>query len=372
LDSKSYNILAINWQDIRNPYAGGAEVHFHEIFKRVAAAGHRVTLLCCGYPGAPPEEEIDGIHIMRCGSRNFFNWSVPFAYRRLAAENRFDVVIDDLNKIPFFTPWYVREPLLGLIHHFFGKSIYLETNWLAASYVYSAERLAACCYRRTPFAAVSTSTADELRRCGHQSWIEILSNAVDLSAYREQSSAKSREPLLGYLGRLKKYKSVDHVIQALPAVLQRHAAARLLIIGDGDDRPRLETLVRQLGLASHVTFTGHVSHEQKVAYLNQLWIAVNPSPKEGWGLTVIEANACGVPVLAADSPGLRDSVQDGITGLLYPYGDLHRMAEAISDFLADVPGQQRYRMGALAWAGTFTWDASAQKAIEIINRVIHQ
>ncbi len=371
MTSQSYNILVINWQDIRNPNSGGAEVHFHEIFKRVAAAGHRVTLLCCGFPGAAQEEYLDGIRIVRRGSRNLFNFSVPAAYRRLTGQNRYDVVIDDLNKIPFFTPWFVREPLLGLIHHFFGKSIYLETNWPAASYVYYTERLATWCYRHTPFAAVSASTAEELRQSGHRSWIEILSNAVDINAYRENAAAKSPQPLLGYLGRLKKYKSVDHVIAALPAVLQRHPAAKLLIIGDGDDRPRLEALVRKMDLAEKVTFTGHVTHAQKIAYLNQLWLAVNPSPKEGWGLTVIEANACGVPVIAADSPGLRDSVQDGKTGILYPYADLAQLSDAIINFITDLPGQQKYRAGALAWARTLTWEASAQKAIEIITRVLH-
>ena len=183
-------ILAINWQDIRNPAGGGAEVHFHEIFKRVAATGAAVTLLCSGFAGAPEHEVIDGIEIVRRGSRNWFNWAVPAAYQALRRKRRFDVVIDDLNKIPFFTPWYVQEPILAVLHHFFGKSIYLETNWLAASYVYYAERMVPRVYRRVPFAAVSQSTADELARLGHTSWIDLLPNAVEEAAYPCTSEQK--------------------------------------------------------------------------------------------------------------------------------------------------------------------------------------
>lgn len=372
LTQRKYNILAINWQDIRNPLGGGAEVHFHEIFKRVAALGHSVTLLCCRFPGALPDEELDGIRIVRRGGRSWFNLVVPMAYAALARRHRYDIVIDDLNKIPFFTPLYVKEPLLALIHHFFGRSIYLQTNRLAAGYVYYSEKLVPHVYRRTPFAAVSNSTALELSAAGHQSWIELLPNAVDGNAYRPDPAGRSQEPLIGYLGRLKKYKSVDHLLHAFAVVLAKEPRARLLIIGDGDDRDRLQKAGRDLGLADRITFTGHVTQEEKNRYLNQLWLAVNPSPKEGWGLTVIEANACGVPVVAADVPGLRDSVVHERTGLLYPYGDTTAMTAAIHSLLAN--NERRRLMGeeALAWAAEFTWERSAQKAVEIIDRAITQ
>jgi len=370
-EAKRYHILIINWQDIRNPFGGGAEVHLHEIFKRVAAAGHRVTLLCSGFAGAPSREQIDGLEVVRKGSRKWFNYFVPAAYRALAAKNQFAVVVDDLNKIPFYTPWFVREPILALVHHFFGKSIYRETNWPAASYVYCSERLVPVVYRRTPFAAVSQSTADELRRSGHESWIELLPNAVDMSQYRSEVGRKSPAPLIGYLGRLKKYKCVDHILRALPLVLQQRPDARLFIVGEGDHRPALEALAGELGIGGAVTFTGQVSHEEKVNWLNRAWVAVNHSPKEGWGLTVIEANACGVPVVAADSPGLRDSVVDGKTGRLYPFGDIDRLSQTMVDFLSDPSLRADCGREALAWARTFTWEASAQKALMIIDRVVH-
>ena len=121
------NILLINWQDIKNPLGGGAEVHAHEIFRRIAAAGHSVTQLSCSFPGAESEELIDGIRVIRNGSRSLFNFAVPAAYRALCKEQKFDVVIDDINKIPFYTPVFVRKPIVAILHHLFGQSNHLET-----------------------------------------------------------------------------------------------------------------------------------------------------------------------------------------------------------------------------------------------------
>lgn len=364
---KPLRILVINWQDIRNPLSGGAEVHFHEIFRRVAAMGHPVTLLCSAFAGAAPEEEIDGIRIVRSGSRNFFNFSVPAAYRRLRRRQTFDVVIDDLNKIPFFTPCFVREPLLTIVHHLFGRSIYLEASLLPASYVYWSERLALRIYRRTPFAVVSESTRAELRQLGITSPIELLPNAVDHDRYGVAPAERSPEPLICHLGRLKRYKSVEHLLRALPLVHAVLPATRLVIVGEGDHRPALEALAGELGIREAVRFTGQVSHEEKVCWLNRAWVAVNPSPKEGWGLTVIEANACGVPVVAADSPGLRDSVQDHETGLLYPYGEIETLAAGLITLLRDRELRERMGEAARRWAGAFSWDESARKALAILT-----
>ena len=119
-----FNILVINWQDITNPLGGGAEVHLHEIFRRIVKNGHKVTLLCSKYIGSLDEEIVDGIRILRRGNRNTFNFTVPGVYRELIQENDFDIVFDDINKIPFFTPLFVKKPLVAIVHHFFGKTIF--------------------------------------------------------------------------------------------------------------------------------------------------------------------------------------------------------------------------------------------------------
>jgi len=233
-----------------------------------------------------------------------------------------------------------------------------------------SEKLVPIIYKKIPFAVVSESTRQELLQQSVRSQIELVPNAVDPAFYGYISLLRSKKPLVGYLGRIKKYKSVDHLLLAMPAVLSAVPDARLIIIGDGDYRKNLQDLAYTLGIQEKVHFTGHVSHEEKVKLLNSLWLAVNPSPKEGWGLTVIEANACGVPVIAADSPGLRDSVVHEETGILYPYGNIQLLAKQVVKLLNNQEKQRLFSKNSLNWVNNFSWDESATKIIDIIKAAI--
>ena len=130
-------ILLINWRDIRNPRSGGAEVHLHEIFSRIAGQGYDVTLLSCKFSGAKTTENIDGIEVMRYGGESTFNLTVPWFLRKHLAHRVFDIIIEDINKIPFLLPWVFKEPpVMVLLHHLFGRVFYRETNPVFATYLY--------------------------------------------------------------------------------------------------------------------------------------------------------------------------------------------------------------------------------------------
>ncbi|HCA78935.1 MAG TPA: hypothetical protein DEP53_04300 [Bacteroidetes bacterium] len=366
-------ILVLNWQDIQNPLGGGAEVHFHEIFKRIAAKGHSVTLYCSGFPGAPNREEIDGIKVIREGGRYLFNFHVPGRYFSEFRQEHFDVIVDDINKIPFFSPWFVKEPLVGIVHHLFGPAIFLEAPLIPAMYVSLSEKLAVRVYRNTPMAVVSESTRQELIGFGFPpSNIVLVQNAVNSVQYSLPAQDITPAPVIGHLGRLKKYKSVDHLIHAFSIVKLEIPDAKLKIIGDGDHRPALQRLAGELGLEKDVEFTGYLSQAEKVRHLHQLSVSVNCSAKEGWGLTVIEANSCGVPVVASDVPGLRDSVIDERTGLLFEFGNIEQMAQKILLMLRDENLRSRLRKEAIEWARTFNWDDSAAKMTLFLEGVIAQ
>jgi glycosyltransferase involved in cell wall biosynthesis len=363
-------ILVLNWQDRTNPLSGGAEVHLHNIFSRIAGSGHEVTLFCSSYPGAEAEECLDGIRVIRQGSRSFFNFQVPPAYlRRFRGEN-YDIVIDDVNKIPFFTPLFVRKPLFGIVHHLFGRSIFTEINPLAATYVSLMEKLALVVYRanRVPFFVVSSSTRDEMVNHGFsEPDLVLVHNCVDHALYRPDPARRSPAPVIGYCGRLKRYKGVDQLLRAVPQILKEVPGTRVVIVGEGDDRPRLQRMVRTLGLGHSVTFTGFVSESKKVEMLQSMWCGVNSSSKEGWGLTVVEANACGTPVIASDVPGLRDVVRDGDTGLLYRHGDVPQLAGRVVRVLRDTQLRERLTSGALAWASRFNWDTAAAETLAALQ-----
>ncbi len=365
-------ILLLNWQDIKNPFGGGAEVYLHQIFKRLAAQGHEITLLCSQFQGAPAEEEIDGLRIVRSGNRSLFNFAVPIEYAKRFRHEGYDIVIDDINKIPFYTPLFIREPLLGMVMHLFGNAIFKEASVLAATYVYGAERLAHSVYRKTPLVAISESTRQELLSHGCQEEnIFLVPCAVNHEIYHQLPGVIRTEPMIGYIGRIKKYKSVDHLLRAFAIALKEMPQTKLIIIGEGDGRLAFERLSRELHIDHATTFTGFLPVEEKVRLLNQMQIVVNTSAKEGWGLTVTEANACGTPAIASDVPGLRDAVIDGETGLLYEYGNIEQLAEKILLLLRDEHLRARLTTGALAYAQSLTWDASAKIMLDVIEKVLH-
>lgn len=362
-------ILVINWQDWTNPLSGGAEVHLYETFRRVAAMGHSVTLFCSAYPGASREETIDGIRIIRRGGRNLFNIIVPFYYLFRFRDEAFDVVVDDLNKIPFYTPIYVRKPLVGLSHHFFGTSIFPEAGPVFGSYVYIAEKLVDFVYRWIPFLVVSQSTLEEFVRRGFdRKRFTLAMNALDHDRLHPTGVPKSPHPTIGYFGRLKKYKSPDHLVRAFAVVRREIPNAELVIIGRGDFLPELQRIAAEFGVADATRFTGFVSEEEKLRLLQEMWVVVNPSMKEGWGIVNVEANACGTPAIAADTPGLRDSVIHGVTGLLYPYGDIETLTRELLSVLRDDDLRGRLRCKAIEFARSLTWDDTARATVEVLEQ----
>ncbi|MFI5251583.1 MAG: glycosyltransferase family 4 protein [Bacteroidota bacterium] len=368
-------ILIFNWQDINNPLAGGAEVHLHEVFSRIAKMGHQVTLYCSRYEGAAPEENMNGIHVIREGGRYLFNYRVIFKYLTRFRHEKYDLVIDDMNKIPFFTPLYVHEPLYIITHHLFNKSIFLEVSWSLAMYVYLMEKAGfnLCKSSRIPFIVGSPSTKQELLERGFPpEQVEIINYCVDHVVHRSDPSKRSVSPLIGYFGRLKKYKSADQLLRAFARLSADLPELNLIVVGEGDHRKALEQLAAELKIDKKVQFTGFVDEQTKVGYLQEVWFAVNTSSKEGWGLTVIEANACGTTVIASDVPGLRDAVKDGETGLLYEFGNVDDLTGKIRLLIDEAGLRQKLADNAYRWAITFDWDKAASRTLELLNQRIQK
>jgi glycosyltransferase involved in cell wall biosynthesis len=354
-------LLVINWQDLANPHSGGAEVHLHEIFGRLARRGHDVTLLCSGFPGAPSHDSADGMRIVRVGGRHSFTLVARPFYRRHLASEPFDVVVEDLNKVPLFTPYWVKRPLALLVHHLFGTTAFREASVPFAAATWLFERPIPLVYRGLPTEAVSESTRDDLVGRGlRRQDITVIHNGVDVEFFRpDPSVAREPEPTFLSVGRLKKYKRIEHVIEAVARLKARNRLVRLRIAGKGDDEPRLREVVARLDVGDRVAFEGFVTEEGKRDLMRRAWATVQPSPKEGWGITNIEAAACGTPTVASDSPGLRESVVHNTTGLLYPHGDIAALADALERLAMSPVEVARLGMGAHQFAQGFTWDHSA-------------
>jgi glycosyltransferase involved in cell wall biosynthesis len=364
------HIALLNFRDVTHPEAGGAEVYLQELFQRIAAQGHHVTLLCAAYAGAPAVDEIGGVRILRLGNQATINLTAARAALRLARRERVDLFVESLCKLPFLMPAFTSIPVLPVVLHLFGHTVFYELNPALASYVWLSERLIPPLYRGLPFVALSESTAHDLRRRGvRASRMEIIPPGLDLRHYQASTAPRSDTPLLAYVGRLKRYKGLDVILRAFQRVRAQLPDARLAIVGKGDDRPRLERLAQALELNGSVSFEGFVGEPEKVDWLHRAHAVLYPSPREGWGISTIEAAACGTPVLASNSEGLRDAVRDGTTGFLIEHGNVDAWAARLTQMLTDHTLRQRMGAAARAWAAQFDWDNQARKMLAVVEAV---
>jgi glycosyltransferase involved in cell wall biosynthesis len=357
------NLLLVNWLDRLNPQAGGAEIHLFEIFRRIAARGHRVRLICSGWPGCAPTEIVDGIDVTRVAGRNTFALAARGAVRRALAEEAPDVVVEDINKLPLFLAGLTKRPFCVLVPHLFGTTAFQEAPWPMAAVVWLAERPIPWGYRRAAFEVISESTRDDLVARGVPAErITVIHPGVDATLFcPDPAVRRTTPPSFLYVGRLKRYKGVDLALRALGKARETRPELTLDIAGSGDDRVRLESLAAELGLADAVRFHGFVSEEQKLTLLRSTWANLFPSPKEGWGITVVEAAACGTPSLASDSPGLRDSVRPGETGYLVPHGDSDALAGRMLELAANPALVEQLGVAGRRFAESHSWELAADR-----------
>lgn len=362
-------LLVVNWQDRENPLAGGAETHLHEIFGRLTRQGFDVTLLCGGWPNAPTTAELDGMHVHRAGTRYTFPLFARGAYRRLVRQQRFDVIVEDINKVPLYTPNWSDTPVVAIVPHLFGDTVFQEAPLPLAALVWMLERPIPRVYRRVPFQAISESTADDLAARGiPRENIRVIYCGIDTSHFTPLPGVRTAQPTFSYLGRLKRYKRVDLILRGFRGMGMPNA--RLEIAGAGDDRKRLEELTASLDLSQQVTFLGRISEEDKLHLLRRSWALVFTSPKEGWGITNLEAAACGTPVIASNSPGIRESVRDGETGFLVRHGDVVALAGAMRR-LAERPGDvTELGVRAREFALGFTWERAARETAAHLTNIV--
>jgi glycosyltransferase involved in cell wall biosynthesis len=364
------HIVLLDYRDITHPLAGGAEAYFNEIFQRVATYGHRVTLIAAKYRGARSEDRVGHLRVLRTGNKATFNVAGPRRALRLARQEPVDLFVENICKIPLLLPALTRIPVLPIVHHLFGTTLFHEVNPAFAVYVWLYEYLIPVVYRGLRFVAVSQSTADDLRGRGVRSpQIDIVYNGIDLRRYQGISPSPRPEPLFVYVGMLKRYKGLDRPIRAFAQVRTVVPDARFVLAGKGNDRPRLERLVRSLGLSDSVTFAGWLSEEAKVDVLRRASALVYPSLKEGWGISTLEAGACGTPTLASDTEGLRDAVMHGKTGFLVPHDDPAAWARCMITMLTDAALRARLGAAARRWAQGFGWDAQAKAMCAIVEEV---
>jgi glycosyltransferase involved in cell wall biosynthesis len=362
-------ILIMNWRDVRHPRAGGADFRLQQVYAPLVRAGHKVVLYSCSFAGASRMDSIDGIRVYRVGNDWTFAGLCLLSLRRWVREHRPDVVVEDLNKLPFYAPWVYKGPLVVQMHHLWRGSIFRETMWPIALLIWLAEESVRWVYRGCVFSVVSPSTKGELVEMGlPEKSIEVIYNGADLEAYHPVADAK-RQVLL-WVGRIQRYKGPIQACQILELLQGSFPELELVIVGDGPYRSQVEAYAARRGL--RVRFTGFIAKREKIAWFQRAAVHVQTSLKEGWGLSVIEANACGCPVVANDTTGLCDSVVDGETGLLYRYDDVADAAAKVRRVLMDESLCEQLMAAGLKRAGEFGWDRNSEEMLALLQRTVEE
>jgi glycosyltransferase involved in cell wall biosynthesis len=220
---------------------------------------------------------------------------------------------------------------------------------------------------------ISRSTGEDFASRGLSSdRIRVVYVGIDREQYSPDNRVpKAERPTFLALGRVRKYKRLDLVVDAVVDLARtRHPELTLTVSGTGNYLEALQQHVRKLDAGDVVRFTGLVTEEEKVRLYREAWALVVTSPKEGWGLTCLEAEACGTPVIASDSPGLREAVRDGKTGLLVPHGRREELTATMDRFLSDEALRGELRAGALEFARTFSWDRAARETMDLVEETI--
>lgn len=353
------HVLVLNWRDIKHSQAGGAEQYMHEISKRWVEAGVHVTWYTSRDRHQTPMEQIDGVQILRGGGRLTLYGLT--ALKLLRTRRRIDAVVDCQNGIPFFSPLLVskKTPVVQVVHHVHQEQFRTHFSApVAALGRYLEGNAARTVYGSRPIAAVSPSTRMELRKLGYRSPIHIVPNGT--VAVPETVGPRDPEPTITVVSRLVPHKRVDVLVGQIASAVTRSPTLRAHIVGDGPERSRLEQIVMDLGLSSNFIFHGYQPDSVRDALLNRAWLTLCASDAEGWGCSIIEAAAWGVPCVALRAPGIRDSVVDGTTGWLVDSAkDLgHALSVHLAE-LCDTETRAAFSQACQEWARCFNWDRSA-------------
>ena len=309
-----------------------------------------------------PEEHRFGIRVIRQGCK----YSVYTRARRYVKSHlsEFDVIVDEINTVPFWVPRIAKDkPVVALIHQLAKEIWFYETKFPLNYMGYAIEPLWLRKYKRVPTVTVSESTKRDLLELGFNQ-VRIVSNGIGVSPSPGIPSKESH-PVFAFVGRLVKCKLPQHAILAFANVKVHFPNAELWIIGDGYLRPTLEK-----SRIEGVKFFGKISEQAKFDLLRRAHILLMPSVREGWGISVIEANAVGTPAVGYAVPGLQDSIVDGLTGRLVRPLDYAALADAAEQTLLDTLADKNLSNNALEWSRKFSWDASAREFLAFLESVM--
>lgn len=307
------------------------------------------------------------MRIIRAGRQWTVHWHAFRRYRSVIG-TQFDAVIDEVNTLPFFTPLWAKIPKFMLIYQLARQVWWYESPFPISAVGYLLEPLYLRPYRSIPVLTISESTERDLRKLHFRGHVTRI--PIGIPSVERIQVAKATEPTFLYVGRVAPSKRLEDMVKALALFRKAMGRGLLEIVGSGAQayRESLAKTARRLGVESSVTFRGHVSPYEKQRLMTQAHALLMTSVREGWGLVVTEANACGTPAIVYDVPGLRDSVRHDETGLVVRPNP-RELVKSMVRITTDAELYARLTAEATRWSGTFSFDAAAAVVAQILEGV---
>lgn len=369
------SVLLLCWRDTGHPQGGGSEAYLQRIGAQLAASGVEVTLRTARYPGARRREVVDGVRVSRGGGRHtVYIWAgLAMVLARIGLgplrRARPDVVIDTQNGIPFMARLAYGRRVAVLVHHCHREQwpvagpVKGRVGWFVES------RLSPRAHRRNQYVTVSLPSARDLAALGvRPAQIAVVRNGLDEAPASTLTGRRAATPKVVVLSRLVPHKQIEDALEAVAALRPRIPNLTLDIVGGGWWEQRLVEHAALLGISDAVTFHGHIDDEAKHRVLQEAWVHVLPSRKEGWALAVIEAGQHSVPTIGyRSSGGLTDSVVDGVTGVLVD--DFDGLVDGLGELLSDHVLREQLGTKAHARCGEFSWQQSADAMRTVLESV---
>ncbi len=364
-------VLWMTWKDRSHPGAGGAEVVNEELAKRLARDGHEVIFLVAGFGKTAYEEQRDGFRIVRLGNHYTVYWYAYRYYKKHLA-GWADIVIDELNTVPFFCRFYAKERTIFFPHQLCREIWFYQMPFPISLIGYLLEPLYLWMLRRYDVVTISQSTKRDMVRYGFDpKKIHIIPEGIEIEPVADLSSVKKSEfPTVLSLGTLRGMKRTKHQIRAFEIAKRTIPELRMKIAGDASYRYGKETLeyIEKSSYRKDIEYLGKVSKEQKVELMRMSHLILVTSVKEGWGLIVTEANSQGTPAVAYDVDGLRDSIRTGETGFLTEKNTPQSLSCEMVSLLSDQENYARIRLNAWQWSKEFDFEKSYQNFLQVLQR----
>ena len=343
------NILWLSWRDIKNPDSGGAEKVAIEAASRFVRYQIPVTIFSSHFANAKKQEKIRGVKIIRRGGLITCRLFAFLYYIRRARE--FDLIIDEINTIPFFSIFYAKHKTITLIHQLAREYWFTQTIWPISLIGFWLEPFWLRLYRSRPTLALSVSTKADLVNLGFTN-VKIYQIGLD---FKPQLVTK-KENLILYIGRLIPAKGPQDAICAFGEIKNVLPKFRLIVAGKGKSNfiKSLKKLASNLKLENSVKFAGFVPQPTKINLLKKSKIVLIPSVREGWCLVATEANALGCIPIGYNVPGLKNSIKSGYSGLLTK-NNTHDLAQAATSILQNQNLRLKLIENGILWSKKFTW-----------------